>query len=92
MDSRKETEKEAVDKLIKVINKNTDGEFMNYLEKLEYRAQKQGIKLGLEQGAQETARNLLEMGMEIKIVIKATGLEESTVLSLKNEINSKKKR
>ena len=92
--------KKSVDKLIKVINKNTDGEFMNYLEKREANAKNQGIKQGLEQGleqgaiqkAQETARNFLAMGLSPENVVKGTGLELETVLELKKDVENQKKR
>ena len=45
----------------------------------------EGIKLGALEKARETAKNLLSMDMDIKDIIKATGLEESDILNLQNK-------
>ena len=84
--------KKSVDKLIKVINQNTDGEFMNYLEKREANAKKQGLEQGRIQEKQETARNFLAMGLSPENVAKGTGLELETVLKLKKDVDNQKKR
>ncbi|MCF6766707.1 Rpn family recombination-promoting nuclease/putative transposase [Thiotrichales bacterium 19S3-7] len=84
--------KKSVDKLIKVINQNTDGEFMNYLEKREANAKKQGLEQGAIQKAQETARNLIDMGLDDNMIAKATGLEIDTVISLRKDVDNQKKR
>ncbi|TNF69412.1 MAG: Rpn family recombination-promoting nuclease/putative transposase, partial [Gammaproteobacteria bacterium] len=84
--------KKSVDKLINVINKNTDGEFMNYLEKREANAKKQGLEQGAIQKAQETARNMLLKNYNPKEVADLTSLELETVLGLKKDIDNQKKR
>ncbi len=45
----------------------------------------EGIEIGALEKARETAKNLLSMGMGIKDIIKATGLEESDILNLQNK-------
>ena len=83
IESRNDIDSEAIDKLIDVINDNTGGEFMNYLERREENA-----KL---QGKQETARNLLGMGLSNEQIAQATNLDLDTVLKLKKEFGTKTK-
>ena len=45
----------------------------------------EGIKLRALEKTKETAKNLLSMGMEVKNIIKTTGLEESDILNLQNK-------
>lgn len=45
----------------------------------------EGIKLGALEKTKETAKNLFSMGMEVKNIIKTTGLEESDILNLQNK-------
>ncbi|MCF6777792.1 Rpn family recombination-promoting nuclease/putative transposase [Thiotrichales bacterium 19X7-9] len=84
--------KESVPKLIDVINKNTDGEFMNYLEKREAKAKNQGLEEGAIQKAQETARNMLLKNYNPKEIADLTSLELETVLDLKKDIENRKKK
>jgi predicted transposase/invertase (TIGR01784 family) len=84
--------KKSVQELINVINKNTDGEFMNYLEKREAKAKNQGFAQGRIQEKQELARSFLQMGLSADKVAEGTGLELETVLELKKDINVKSKR
>ncbi|MCF6808545.1 Rpn family recombination-promoting nuclease/putative transposase [Thiotrichales bacterium 19S9-12] len=92
IDSRKETNKKSVEKLIDVINQNTDGDFMNYLEKMELRATKKGMEQGRIHEKQETARNMLAKELPPKLVAECTGLELETVHELKKDIDNKNKR
>ncbi|WP_119344043.1 hypothetical protein [Facilibium subflavum] len=82
IESRQDIDQSAVERLIEVINKNTDGEFMNYLERREQQAQQHGALLK----AEETARTMLVEGLDEKLVIKCTGLDLNTVLKLKKNI------
>ena len=95
IESRKNSNQHSIDQLIKAIDQSTQGEFMTYLEKLEHSAQQKGIQQGIEQGIEqgiargvleskkETAINLLKMGLSDDKIIEATGLNISTILTLK---------
>ena len=49
---------------------------------------KEGRKEGRQEGVQKVARNLLKEGVEIALVAKCTGLSESEVEKLKEELNN----
>ncbi|WP_116964236.1 Rpn family recombination-promoting nuclease/putative transposase [Fastidiosibacter lacustris] len=87
IESRDDVDSEAIDKLIGVINDNTGGEFMNYLQRREQKAEQQGAILK----AQDTAKTMLIDGLDDSVVIKYTGLDLDTVLKLKKEISTKTK-
>ncbi|WP_192485191.1 MULTISPECIES: Rpn family recombination-promoting nuclease/putative transposase [Cysteiniphilum] len=92
IESRNDIDSEAIDKLIGVINENTGGEFMNYLERREQKAEQQGMQQGAVLKAQDTARNLLGMGLlSNEQIAQATNLDLDTVLKLKKEIGTKTK-
>ena len=94
IESRKDVDPKYIANLVEVINKNTNGAFMTYLERREENAQQQGMQQGIQQGmqqgamlkAQETARNLLSFGDSTAKVAKVTGLDLDTVLKLKNDV------
>ncbi|MCF6808351.1 Rpn family recombination-promoting nuclease/putative transposase [Thiotrichales bacterium 19S9-12] len=94
IESRKNVNQKSIQQLIKIIGKNTDGEFMTYLEKLEAKAIKRGLQQGIEQGieqgvaqkAEETARSMLADNISVTAVVRHTGLKKSIVLALKKEI------
>ena len=48
---------------------------------------KEGIKKGIKEGKREDAKMMLMEGLDLKLIIKITGLTESEVLELKDEIN-----
>ena len=79
IESRKDIEQDSIDKLIEVINDNTSGEFMNYLERRENKVK------------QETARKMLCDGMPIESVLKYTDLNLDEITSLKKEIDKNTK-
>ena len=87
IESRKDIEQDSIDKLIEVINDNTDGEFMNYLERREEKAEVQGVL----KGKQETARKMLCDGMPIESVLKYTDLNLDEITNLKKEIDKNTK-
>ncbi len=91
IESRNDIDSETIDKLIGVINNNTGGEFMNYLERREQKAEQQGMQQGRFLEKEETARNFLNMGIDVEKVAQGTGLDLDTVLKLKKEINTKTK-
>jgi predicted transposase/invertase (TIGR01784 family) len=43
-----------------------------------------GIEKGIEKGRKETAKNMLEMGLDIKMICKATGLSEKEVENIRD--------
>jgi len=47
---------------------------------------KEGIKKGIKEGKREDAKMMLMEGLDLKLIIKITGLTESEVLELKNEL------
>ena len=61
-----------------------------YMEKGRAEGEKKGFKRGLKEGRAEehdatlvqTAKKLLQMGMDVKFVVEATGLEEGRVREL----------
>lgn len=87
LESRKNSDQHSIDQLIKTIDQSTQGEFMTYIERLEQSAQQKGIEQGMMRGAlekaKETAINLLRMGLSDDKIIEATGLNISTILTLK---------
>ena len=48
----------------------------------EKKGEKRGRAAGIEEGKVQTARNLLQMGMDVGFVAEATGLEEGRVREL----------
>ena len=48
----------------------------------EKRGEKRGRAAGIEEGKVQTARNLLQMGMDVGFVAEATGLEEGRMREL----------
>ena len=49
-------------------------------------AERQGIETGIEKGIEKVAKNLLDMGIPINVIILATGLSENEILNIKNNI------
>jgi len=47
---------------------------------------REGIKKGIKEGKREIAKKMLMEGLDLKLIIKITGLTESEVLELKNEL------
>ncbi|WP_150469125.1 hypothetical protein [Cysteiniphilum sp. SYW-8] len=64
---------------------------MNYLERREQKAEQQGMQQGRFLEKEETARNFLNMGIDVEKVVQGTGLDLDTVLKLKKEISTKTK-
>jgi len=48
---------------------------------------REGIKKGIKEGKLEDAKMMLMEGLDLKLIIKITGLTESEVLELKSELN-----
>lgn len=48
---------------------------------------KEGIEQGIEQGLMQTAKNMLDMGLNINDIVKATGLEKNIVENLRKQKN-----
>ncbi|WP_440705181.1 hypothetical protein, partial [Cysteiniphilum sp. E12A11] len=70
---------------------NTGGEFMNYLQRREQKAEQQGMQQGAILKAQDTAKTMLIEGLDDNLVTRCTGLDLDTVLKLKKEISTKTK-
>ncbi|MCF6768572.1 Rpn family recombination-promoting nuclease/putative transposase [Thiotrichales bacterium 19S11-10] len=84
--------KRTANKTLKKLDDLTGAGIMTLREQWESKATKKGMEQGAIQKAQETARNLLGMGMEAKMIAKATDLELETVRQLKKDIDSQKNR
>ena len=54
------------------------------LEDVAHNYKLEGIAIGEERGKLEDAKNLLELGIDISIIIKATGLKEEQILEYQN--------
>jgi predicted transposase/invertase (TIGR01784 family) len=81
-----EVKKLEIDKKLKEEGK-LEGILEGRLEgKLEGRLE--GKLEGKVEGKRETARNLLQLGVSIDIIIKATGLSEQEIVNLRKEINN----
>jgi len=50
-------------------------------------AMREGKREGIKEGKREDAKMMLMEGLDLKLIIKITGLTESEVLELKDEIN-----
>ncbi len=65
---------------------------MSILQKREEKGMQKGMRRGMQEGrkegVQKVARNLLKEGVEIALVAKCTGLSESEVEKLKEELNN----
>ncbi|QGU94456.1 hypothetical protein GOM49_04480 [Clostridium bovifaecis] len=57
------------------------------LDNIEKRGIERGIEKRIEKGKVEVARNLIKMGMDLLMVIKATGLTEEEVNKVKQDMN-----
>jgi predicted transposase YdaD len=88
--------KSTANATLKKLDDLTGADIMTLREQWEAKATQKGISQGLEQGltqkAQETARNLLNYGDSVDKVVAVTGLELETVLAIKKDIDSQKKR
>lgn len=49
-------------------------------------AERRGLEKGKYEQAMQTAKNLLEMGLSLQQICQATGLDEQTVLKMKNNL------
>ena len=81
------------EKIIEAIKK-MDGKgavTVGMLEKREEKGKQEGIQRGRQEGREEgikkVAKNLLKEGMKMDFIVKSTGLSESEVEKLKEEIN-----
>jgi hypothetical protein len=67
------------------IAKFSEIERMQYEESLKsYRDLKNTIDTAFDEGKLEVARNLVSLGVDIKIISKSTGLSIETILKLQN--------
>ncbi|CDX04028.1 hypothetical protein [Desulfitobacterium hafniense] len=57
-------------------------ELVRSLEKVEDK--EKGLEKGVEKGKLEVAKNLLELGIEMEKIVKATGLPEDEIKKLMN--------
>ena len=58
---------------------------MSLMTSWEEKGWEKGIQKGREEGKQEVAVNMLQMGMDVKIIAKVTGLPIETIEALKKE-------
>ncbi|MCF6777788.1 Rpn family recombination-promoting nuclease/putative transposase [Thiotrichales bacterium 19X7-9] len=81
------------DKILSV-EPNLEDAMKTVAQQLEQKGLEKGVKQGLEQGAiqkaQEMAVNMLKYGDSVEKVITITGLEKSTVINLKKDMQSQK--
>ena len=76
-------EQEKYDESVKAVDDYYSGLYGSYMEGEEKGLQK-GLQKGREEAKIETARNLLMMGIPVSQVMKATGLTQKQVDSLKS--------
>ena len=63
--------------------KRVENTKIKYYEELALKkGEKRGLKMGLEQGKLETAKNLIAMNLPLKDIVKATGLSEKQIKKL----------
>ena len=63
--------------------KRVENTKIKYYEELALKkGEKRGLKMGLEQGKLETAKNLIAMNLPLKDIVKATGLSEKQIQKL----------
>ncbi|MCF6808611.1 Rpn family recombination-promoting nuclease/putative transposase [Thiotrichales bacterium 19S9-12] len=74
---------------LKKLDSLTGANIMTLREQWENEATRKGMKKGIEQGAIATARSMLADNMPISTISKYTGLEKSTILALKKDIENK---
>lgn len=58
---------------------------LDMLSKLDY-AKKQGLQQGLEQGVINTAEEMLKLGVDIQIIIKATKLSPDKIKEIEEKL------
>ena len=65
------------------MKKRVENTKIKYYEELALKkGEKRGLKMGLEQGKLETAKNLIAMNLPLKDIVKATGLSEKQIQKL----------
>ena len=92
MNARNDLEFQTVYDLAKEISLERSEVLMTIAEKLITEGMEKGIAKGLERGLEEgmekgkleVAENLLRLGMEVDMIIKATGLAEEEIRKLMN--------
>ena len=52
---------------------------MPYISTIERKAEERGLEQGIERGAKNTARRLLALGVDLKVIQEATGLSEAEI-------------
>ncbi|MHB8125118.1 MAG: Rpn family recombination-promoting nuclease/putative transposase [Desulfitobacteriaceae bacterium] len=57
------------------------------MKSAERKGEARGIEKSIEKGKTETARMALQAGVSLEMVVQITGLDQATILKLKEEIN-----
>jgi predicted transposase/invertase (TIGR01784 family) len=78
---------EYQDKLNYEISKLEEEYKMPYVTSWERMAKKQGVKQGLKQGKLETAKELVKNGVDIDIIVKATGFTREEIEKLAVDVH-----
>ncbi|EHQ90635.1 Rpn family recombination-promoting nuclease/putative transposase [Desulfosporosinus youngiae] len=84
MNARNDLEFQTVYDLAKEISLERSEVLMTIAEKLITEGMERGLEEGMEKGKLEVAENLLRLGMEVDMIIKATGLAEDEIRKLMN--------
>ena len=58
------------------------------LEKGIEKGREEGINIGMEKGHQEVARNMLQLGLDLNLIQKATGLALELLQKMRQNMNS----
>lgn len=80
----KETSEMEVDDMVSNLGRTIEKGFKTS----EQRGFKQGVEKGIEKGKEETAVNLLKLGVDAEIVARGTGLSLEKILKLKEKYES----
>jgi predicted transposase/invertase (TIGR01784 family) len=86
IESRRDIDQASIDKLIKVINKNTDGEYMTTIERWREESKNQGVHIGEDRRNHEMAIEMLKDDHGVEMVVKYSKLSLSEVTELKKSI------